>query len=204
MFHRALRFSGMMFIMMLAGLSGCLFVWEEEEFYPAMDLSPKPEIAMSHKTIESIDGDMMAFLPEGWYFLNREMYPSKDVLAIAVDSTMTLSAVFSKIAISAKDSQALKDVQGMMRYALQRHIAKSGGAVQQIGKGRPLSFGRRTFGYLSFAKANAMATKALVWRSNAGNHYECALVPLDITSHSIPSDSMQTQIIRSIASMILF
>jgi hypothetical protein len=196
MFHRALRFSGMMYIMMLAGLSGCLFVWEEEEFYPAMELSPKPEIPMSYKTIESIDGDMMAFLPEGWYLLNREMFPSKDVFAIAV--------VFSKFSISAKDSIVLKDVQGMMRHALQRHIAKSGGAVQQIGKGRPLSFGRRTFGFLSFAKPNAMATKALVWRSNAGNHYECALVPLDITSHSVPSDSMQTRIIRSIASMILF
>lgn len=204
MFHRALQFSGMMYIMMLAGLSGCLFVWEEEEFYPAMELSPKPEIPMSYKTIESIDGDMMAFLPEGWYLLSREMFPSKDVFAIAVDSTMTLSAVFSKFSISAKDSIALKDVQGMMRHALQRHIAKSGGAVQQIGKGRPLSFGRRTFGFLSFAKQNAMATKALVWRSNAGNHYECALVPLDITSHSVPSDSMQTRIIRSIASMILF
>ncbi len=204
MFHRALRFSGMMFIMMLAGLSGCLFVWEEEEFYPAMDLSPKPEIPMSHKTIESIDGDMMAFIPEGWYFLDREMFPSKDVFAIAVDSTMTLSAVFSEISITDKDSNALKDVQGMMRYAMQRHVAKSGGAVQQKGKGRPLSFGRRTFGYLTFAKANAMTTKSLVWRSNAGNHYECALVPLDITSNSVPSDSVQTRIIRSIASMILF
>ena len=50
--HRALRLCGMMFIMLLSGLSGCLFVWEEEEFYPPMSLSPKPEIAMSRNTVE--------------------------------------------------------------------------------------------------------------------------------------------------------
>ncbi|MGA1250158.1 MAG: hypothetical protein ACO3YM_06735 [Candidatus Kapaibacteriota bacterium] len=204
MIHRAMQISGMMFIMMLVGLSGCLFVWEEEEFYPAMALSPMPEIAMSEKTIESIDGDMVAFIPEGWYLLKQEFYPSKDVFAMAVDSTMTLTAVFSKLNKPAKDSNSLKNVNDMMRFALQQHIAKSQGSVQQVGKGRPLSIGRRTFGFISFGKSNTMSTKALVWRSNAGNLYECALVPLDMTSTPIPNDSMQTRIIRSIASMIMF
>ncbi|MFM8280055.1 MAG: hypothetical protein ACKN9Y_00465 [Bacteroidota bacterium] len=202
--HRAMQISGMMFIMMLIGLSGCLFVWEEEEFYPAMALSPMPEISMSQKTIESKEGDVVAFIPEGWYLLQKDMFPTNNVFAMAVDSTMTLTMVFSKLTIPVKDSVSSKDVNGMMRFAMQQHIAKSGGLVQQIGKGRPLLIGRKTFGYISFAKANAMSTKALVWRSNAGNHYECALVPLEMTSTPVPSDSMQTTIIRSIASMILF
>ena len=75
----------MMSIMMLSGWSGCFFVWQEEEFYPPMALSPKPEIEMSRNTVESKSGDMIAFIPKGWTILEKDVYPSPDVFAIAVD-----------------------------------------------------------------------------------------------------------------------
>ena len=204
MIHRALQICSMMFIMMLMTFSGCLFVWEEEEFYPPMALSGKPEVSMSRITVESKDGDMIAFLPEGWHLLGKEHFPSNDVFALAIDSSMTLSAVFSSLPLKAKDSSTIVDVNEMMRFAMNRHSQKSGGAIQQIGKGRALTIGRRTFGYITFAQSNDLIAKALVWRSNSGNHYECAIVPLDITSSRIPSDSVQSAIIRSMATTILF
>ena len=205
MSHRALHLCSMMFIMMLSGLSGCLFVWEEEEFYPPMALSPKPEIEMSRNTVESNSGDMIAFIPKGWRILEKDVYPSSDVFAIAVDSTMTLSAVFSKIGSPEKNAkQDVDHVKELMRYAMQRHKQKSSGSIEQIGKGRTLTIGRRTFGMIEFAGLDGLHTKAVVWESNAGNHYECALVPLDLMGLRIPDDSVKSRTLRSITSMIMF
>jgi len=205
MSHRALRLCGMMFIMMLSILSGCLFVWEEEEFYPPMSLSPTPEIEMSRNTVESTSGDMIAFIPQGWTTLGKDHYPSSDIVAIMVDSTLTLSAVFSSIGrLPTTIKNEEETVYELMRYAMERHVQKSGGNVSQIGKGRTLSIGRRIFGMFEFIGRDGLQTKAVVWRSKAGNHYECALVPLDLTGTTIPNDSVKSQILRSITTMIMF
>lgn len=205
MSHRALHLCSMMFIMMLIGLSGCLFVWEEEEFYPPMALSPKPEIEMSRNVVESKSGDMIAFIPKGWRVLEKDLYPSPDVFAIAVDSTMTLSAVFSKIEAPEKSVKEEADqIKELMRYAMQRHKQKSSGSIAQIGKGRTLTIGRRTFGMFEFAGLDGLHTKAVVWKSNAGNHYECALVPLDLMGLRVPDDSVNSRVLRSITTMIMF
>jgi hypothetical protein len=121
--HRALRLCGMMFIMMLSGLSGCLFVWEEEEFYPPMSLSPKPEIEMSRNTLESKSGDMIAFIPKGWTILEKDLHPASDVFAIIVDSTLTLGAVFSSIgSIPNMPKDNNERVNELMRFAIERQI----------------------------------------------------------------------------------
>lgn len=191
--------------MMLSGLSGCLFVWEEEEFYPPMALSPKPEIEMSRNTIESKSGDMIAFIPKGWKVLERDVYPSPDVFAIAVDSSMTLSAVFSKIGSPEKKAKEEADqINELMRYAMQRHKQRSSVSMTQIGKGRELTIGRRKFGMIEFAGPDGLHTKAVIWESNAGNHYECALVPIDLLGSRIPDDSVKSRVLRSITSMIMF
>ena len=196
---------GMMFIMLLNLLSGCLFVWEEDEFYPRVALSAKPEIAMSDVFIQSKEGDMLAFIPRHWTKLGTDKHPSKDVIGIAVDSSLTLSMVLSTINHSSGKTLAGEtDVNELMRNAIMRHKERSGGLVKQIGKGRPLSIGRRTFGLIEFSGTDGLNTKALVWQSQSGNHYECALVPLDIMGASIPEDSVKSRIIRSIAAMIMF
>jgi hypothetical protein len=203
--HRALRLCGMMFIMMLSGLSGCLFVWEEEEFYPPMSLSPKPEIEMSRNTVESKSGDMIAFIPKGWTILEKDLHPSSDVFAIIVDSTLTLGAVFSSIGSMPNMSKDNNErVNELMRFAIERHKQRSSNTIVQIGKGRSLSIGRRIFGMLEFAGADGLHTKAVVWQSKTGNHYECALVPLDLIGSRIPDDSVKSRILRSITSMIMF
>ena len=205
MSHRAMRLCGMMSIMMLSGLSGCFFVWEEEEFYPPMALSPKPEIEMSRNTVESKSGDMIAFIPKGWTILEKDVYPSPDVFAIAVDSTLTLSAVFSSIGKpEKKTNNEAEHVNELMRHAILRHKQRSSGSITQVGKGRTLTIGRREFGMFEFAGQDGLRTKAVVWESNAGNHYECALVPLDLMGTRIPDDSVKSRILRSITSMIMF
>jgi hypothetical protein len=202
--HRALQLSGMMFIMMLSGLSGCLFVWEEEEFYPPMSISPKPEIEMSRKTIESKSGDMIAFLPKGWTILEKKLHPSPDVFAMAVDSSFTLGAIFSSIGAPSNEVIGGQDaLNELMRHAIQRHKQRSNGSIVQIGKGRILSIGRRSFGMIEFAGQDGLKTKAIVWQSKNGNQYECALIPIDLTGSRIPNDSVQTTILRSITSMIM-
>jgi hypothetical protein len=55
-----------------------------------------------------------------------------------------------------------------------------------------------------FTGTDGLHTKAVVWQSKAGNHYECALVPLDLMGSRIPDDSVKSRILRSITSMIMF
>ena len=103
-----------------------------------------------------------------------------------------------------KTNNEAEHVNELMRHAILRHKQRSSGSIAQVGKGRTLTIGRREFGMFEFAGQDGLRTKAVVWESNAGNHYECALVPLDLMGTRIPDDSVKSRILRSITSMIMF
>ncbi len=65
-----------MLIVSSIGLSGCLFVRIDDEEPPPTPVivSPQPEIPISEEMVHSRDGDMLAFLPVGWDFINAVCY----------------------------------------------------------------------------------------------------------------------------------
>ena len=72
-------------------LNSCLIVKypESKEVHSTISLSPKPEIPMSDILVRSKQGDMIAFLPKDWFYVNVFEKASADVFAVAVNPEYT-------------------------------------------------------------------------------------------------------------------
>lgn len=199
--------SGILCLGLLFVGQGCLFVREEEEFFPPVELSPKPEVSMSDDIIRSKSGDMIAQIPSGWTFINHEGKSAHEIIAIAVNPEYTLSVVFSEIHFHGKaDSLAAsQDLYALIRAGIEKHISKSGNSVKQFGKANILNIGTRSLGYFEFgSKQMSLKTRAAVCTSTLGKFYELALVPLDVSGNQVPEESECAKIFRSIVATVQY
>jgi len=190
-------------------LSSCIVVKKESDTsgYQTISLSPKPEIEMSENTVRSIDGDMIAFLPKEWFFVDIEDHASSEVFAVAVNPDYTLSLVF----MARKKSQQYSEIVdseglfGLSRVVLDMHQKKAGGAVTSIGKPRKIEMGNMEFVEFEFASsAGGLGTKAACFISSIGNYYEIALSPMTFRGKPLPTNSEMDMIFRSVLATVQF
>lgn len=190
-------------------LSSCIVVKHEGEtdVAPAITLSPKPEIDMSDELVRSMRGDMIAFIPEDWFFIDVEEESSSDVFAVAVNPDYTLSAVFSNLKKTGKmDEVADKEgLLGVARMAFAKHQQKTAGGVKQFGKYSTINIGPMSYAQFMMANSTgALITKAVVFKSSLDQYYEFALMPMNITGKPIPSGDDFDRIFRSILSTVQY
>lgn len=184
--------------------NGCLIVREtgRDAEVENIELSPKPEIPMSEELVRSREGDMIAFLPQGWFFVDTENKAPSEIFAIAVNPDYTLSAVFTSFK---KGEQNAENALALARESLSRHERKTAGAVKQIGKFSTTKIGLKEFGlYETSTTGGALKTRTAVFISSLGNYYEFALVPLNVSGKAIPPESEFNKIFRSILATIQF
>ena len=174
---------------------------------PMVNLSPKPEIPMSDKLVRSSKGDMIAYLPEGWDFIDLQEKTSPDVFAVAVNPEYTLTAVFSSIRKNDKSDTAFakEGLLGIARISLTNHQTKSGDAVKQIGNFMNIQMGAMTFAkYESSTVAGILSAQTAVFVSSINQYYEFALVPMNITGKTQPTQPESNKIFNSILSTIQY
>ncbi len=190
-------------------ISSCIVVKKDNESsdYQTISLSPKPEIQMSESTVRSNNGDMIAFLPEGWFFVDIEEQVSSDIFAVAVNPEYTLSLIF----ISRKKSQTYTEIVeneglfGLSRVALEMHRKKAGGSVNSIGKPQMIKMGNIEFVEFEFSTTGGgLATKAAVFISSIGNYYEIALSPMTFRGKPLPTNREMDMIFRSVLATVQF
>lgn len=190
-------------------ISGCFFVKPPlpDDVDPKITLSPKPEIAMSDELIRSYDGDMIAFVPEGWFLVDIEDKVSADIIAVAVNPDYSLSAVFSNMK---NDKTIRKTIEkeglfGLARLNIDRHVRKSAGGVKLYGKYQKLEMGQREFVKYEFTTTGgALTAKAACFISSMNKFYEVALIPMDISGTALPTKEERDQIFRSILASIKY
>lgn len=189
---------------------GCLFVKAPPDQSPEVQnvaLSPQPEVPMSDEIIRTRAGDMIAFLPQGWVFLDTKDRQSADVVAVAVNPDYTLSAVFSTIADaeSSREARETEGVLGLARIAFSRHARKTAGATKLVGTYGTAELGPRRFGTYAFSTTGgAQRTRCAVFTASTGTQYEFALVPLAVSGRDIPPDADIQSIFRSILSTVQY
>lgn len=168
-------------------------------------LSPVPEIAMGDDIVRSAQGDMIASLPKDWMFLDVHDDVSDDLLAVAVNPDYTLSVVFSVLPQASTTSEAYETegLLGLARMAYQKHQRKAAGRVSLAESYSVSTFGTRMFGQYAFSNGTT-TTRCAVYRSMLGNFYQCAVVPLTITSRDLPSDREQQAVFSSILATIQY
>jgi hypothetical protein len=162
---------------------------------------------MSDNTVHSFDGDMIAFLPKDWFFVDTDEHASSEVFAVAVNRDYTLSLVF----MSRKKTQHYSEIVeseglfGLSRVVLEMHQKKAGGAVTSIGKPRKIEMGNMEFVEFEFAaSAGGLPTKAAVFISSIGNFYEIALSPMTFRGKPLPTNSEMDMIFRSVLATVQF
>jgi hypothetical protein len=204
-------------------VSGCLFVKQKEAPPPSPTLlSPQPEIQMSEDLVRSKAGDMIAFLPQGWFFVELEGKAPSDVFAIAVNPDYTLSAVFSTLRKTETSDSVIEreGVYALARMSFARHERKSAGTVKLAGKTTALKIGSREFGYFEIIGVfrpdttsalpgvpityGTLKTKIAVFNSSINNYYELALVPTTISGKTLPTEDEISKIFRSMLTTVQF
>lgn len=179
--------------LIILGANSCIVVKYDNiqsDVEPKISLSPKPEIKMSDIIVRSEKGDMIAFLPADWFFVNVESDVSPDIFAVAVNKDYNLSLVFSALRLNEAVTEQMQEskILSLARLSLDRRSRKSGGIVEHIGK-----FGTLKMGNLEFAKyeftttGGALTARSAVFTSTLGHNYEISLIPLnDVSLNPIP------------------
>lgn len=185
------KYLAVMFLMIT--VSSCIVVIHEEKTYeiePEITLSPKPVMQMSDNLIRSEKGDMIAFLPVGWFLVNVESKVSPDIIAVAVNPDYTLSAVFSNV----RNNELIKEtinkegLFGLARISLERRESKTVSYVKQIGKFQNIIMGNQEFVKYEYSNTGgALLAKSAVYISSTGEFYEFSLVPINVKYNIQPS-----------------
>ncbi len=179
-------------------LPACLVVKRDVAELPERksDISPSAEVAMSDEIVYSAGGDMVARLPEGWFFIDIGDEVSSNVIAAASNPDYTLSLVFSELRANENfmDLHENEGLLGVARAAFRARENKTAGAVRQIGEIEVRRLGERRFGIYEFSDDNgATFNLASVFKSSLDNFYEIALVQLaDFNRPVPPRDSVET------------
>ena len=138
----------------LLALSSCIFVKSPKPTIQSVVLSPKPSIAMANDDfLRSNSGDLAAFIPKGWFFVDVEEDLSSDVLGVAVNPDYSLCAVFSKIKENEKSDEAVtkEGVIGLANTAIAKHAQKTGNGAKLIGKPSIIEIGASKLAYFEIS-----------------------------------------------------
>lgn len=188
-------------------LNSCIFVKAPKTSAPSVNLSPKPTVAMSEDYLRSTNGDLAAFIPKDWFFIDIEDEVSADVLGAAVNPDYNLCAVFSKIKQNEKsdDAVANEGIIGLANAAIAKHAQKTANSVKQIGKPSIVEIGANKFAYFEISSnSGATKTMAVTFVSSTNNYYEFTLSPIDVSSKPLYDEKEMKNIFNSILCSLQF
>lgn len=197
-------------ISLLVSLSSCIIVKHDEQVIekePEMAVSPKPMLQLSDNFIRSEKGDMIAFLPEGWFLINVENKLSQDIIAVAVNPEYNMSAVFSTLKNSGSIDKKVEQ-EGLFGLAwsfLAKHGNKTAGMVKQIGKFQSITMGNRRFvKYEYSATSGAIVSKSAVFASSTNDYYEFSLLPINVNGNLLPASADINNVFQSVLAGIKY
>ena len=202
------------FICILIFFTSCIIVKEkddiikkeieyEHEYTPVQ----KTKIKMSDKIVRTELGDMVASIPDGWFFIEPDGTLSSEVFAIAVNPDYTLSAVFSHI----KKTTELIEITnkegliGLARLCFAKHTAKNSNATMIVDNYSIHNNNLQEFGIYSYVKLSKNTFgQSATFVSSINEFYEFSLVSMNFTSNNIPNRTQFDDIFYSILSTLKY
>ena len=192
--------------------SSCIIVKEKDEiikkeieyeYIPAH----KSTIKMSDKIIRTELGDMIASIPEGWFFIEPDGSISSEVFAIAVNSDYTLSAIFSHIRKTNEFTEVVnkEGVIGLARLCYAKQTVKNLNSTILVDNFHIYNSNAQIFGTYSYTKLkkNTFGQSA-TFISGIDEYYEFSLVTMNFTSNDIPNRTRFDEIFYSILTTLKY
>jgi len=192
--------------------SGCIVVKEKDEiikkeieyeYIPAK----KSKIKMSDKIVRTELGDMIASIPEGWFFIEPEGTISSEVFAIAVNPDFTLSAVFSRIKKTNEiiDIVDKEGIIGLARVSFTKHTTKNFNATIIVDNYHIYDSNSQDFAVYSYTKLKRNTFgKSAAFISSINEYYEFSLVTMNFTSNDPPTLTQFDDIFYSILTTLKY
>lgn len=196
-------------ILPLIFVSSCLVVKydkKEQEAPQKIELSPKPQITMSDQVIRSDFGDMIAFLPEDWFFVNLE--DSRDnVFSTGVNPDYSLSLIFDELTKTDDLKRVIKNKNyeelGKISFEDQKNRSKA--KLDLINVFKEIQIGDLNFmTYYTSTTSGALNSRSAVFITDFGNCYRVTLLPMDILGKPIPSNDQLDIIFESILTTVKY
>ncbi len=198
----------LIFLIISLGTPACFIVVypEGEDVAPEIKISPKAEIEMSDEVVRSQKGDMIAQLPQNWFFVDLGKKLDTEVFATAVNPDYNLSAVFS---IMPTDKQMEKVIKkegliGAARISLDKRNKTSDSGVKLAGKYQVINAGTLQFAVYQFTTSGAINAKTAVFRSQMGVYYEFSLIPMIVNGNPLPPQDEIDKIFQSILATLKY
>ncbi len=185
-------------------LWSCSLFRSEQKVLAADPALLLPEIQMSEEYVRSKPGDLLVFLPKGWFLVDMESKLSSDVVAVAVNPEYTLSLVVQSLRA---DEQLTQSVQkegliGLARAAYDKRVRKTANGVRLLSPMDKLDYGNKHFGSYEFSidavDSTAQRSRSVVLSSSVKNYYEVSLVPAMVTTTKLPEEDSVRKIFHSI------
>ncbi len=183
----------LMFFLTLTIINSCIIVKEQDEYITKKSdkivvASPKSEVKMSDVVIRTPAGDMLALIPQDWFFIETNEKISSDIFAVAVNPDYTLAAVFSTLKKTENNENIInkEGLLGLARLCFAKHNEKAVGEISLTEKYELINIGNQKFANFSFVRVKDNGfVKSAVFISDIGNFYEFSLVTLNVTNNII-------------------
>jgi hypothetical protein len=205
-----IKYLNIVCLSLLILLSSCIIVKHDEQIIekePEVVVSPKPVLSLSDSFIRSEKGDMIAFLPEGWFLVNVENKLSPDIIAVAVNPEYNMSAVFSTIKNASPVDKKVEQ-EGLFGLAwsfLALRGNKTAGMVKQIGKFQSITMGNRRFVKYEYSSTSgAIVAKSAVFVSSTNDYYEFSLIPINVNGNLLPATAEINDVFQSVLAGIKY
>ncbi|MBQ6269020.1 MAG: hypothetical protein IJK61_02725 [Bacteroidetes bacterium] len=175
-------------------VNSCIIVKEKDEYIVKTEkntanVAPKPEVKMSDMVIRANTGDMLALIPDGWFFIETNEQVSSDVFAVAVNPDYTLAAIFSTLKKTEENVNIIdkENLLGLARLCYAKHAEKAIGALELTEKYEVVDVGTQKFANYAFVHVtNGSPVKSTVFISEIGNYYEFSLISMTNVSNNLP------------------
>jgi hypothetical protein len=190
-------------IIFLSLLSSCLVVKydQKDAEQEKSELSPRPKVELSEEYIRSSEGDLIAFLPNEWFFIDTKGKANPNIFGIAANPDYSLSLVFYSFGktpttmVFAKEGNLIK----LARHSLDKQLNQSGGVAKLVGDIEHMQIGSKKFAtYKTSTTGGALISTTAVFISEFGNCYRASLIPMDILGKPIPSRAESDDIFISV------
>jgi hypothetical protein len=192
----------MLSMMIAGGMNSCFVVKysNNDDIAPEINLTEKPKIKMSDEIIRSQSGDMIAYIPFDWFFVDMDDKLNVDVVSVAVNPKYNMSLVVSKLPKSDKISKIEDDddLIDLARYSFSLHKKQTKDALKLAGKYRIINTGSHKFASYSSSVAGGITSHSIVFQSQLQNLYEVSLVPMMVNGNPVPDKTKMQEIFDSI------
>ncbi|MCX7909392.1 MAG: hypothetical protein N2560_07745 [Ignavibacteria bacterium] len=198
------------FISLAIVVASCIIVKEkvpDEEFSSEFTLLSKPTVPIGDIAIRSERGDMIAYLPQGWFLVDLEEKAPTNIFAVGVNPDYTLSIIFSRLTNKLDVVEILKEqgLLGLATKSFEIKQLKSLNNIKLLGNFEPIKNGTQKFYIFKYQNlTNKLVGKSAIFVTPLSEVYEFALIQLDFKEQPTISESDFDNIFNSVLSTIKF